>query len=75
MADNLDKAASTALPAVSFDEGRADGGSDSGESDKTLPLNGKESYDCHCSQNIPRPPSDAALVSRKGQRTSLDLMD
>ena len=65
MADNLDKAASTAFPAVSFDEGRVDGGSDSGESDKTLPLDRKESDEFHCSQNIPRPPSDAALVSRK----------
>ena len=65
MADNLDMAGSTALPAVSLDEGRADGGSDSGESDKTLPLNRKEIDEFHCSQNIPRPPSDAALVSRK----------
>ena len=65
MADDLDMAGSTAFPVVSFNEGRADGGSDSGESDKTLPLHGKESDEFHCSQNIPHPPSDAALVSRK----------
>ena len=65
MADNPDMAKSTVLPAVLLDEGRADGGSDSGENDKTIPLNRSESEDFHCSQNIPRPPPDAALVSRK----------
>ena len=44
MADNLDMAGSTAFPAVSFDEGRVDGGSDSGDSGKMVQSNVRDGF-------------------------------